>query len=30
MFENAADFRAFDIGAYIANQQVIILEFHAD
>jgi hypothetical protein len=26
-FENAADFRAFDLGAYIANQQVIILEF---
>ena len=27
VFENAADFRAFDIGAYIANQQVIILEY---
>jgi hypothetical protein len=27
VFENTADFRAFDIGAYIANQQVIILEF---
>ncbi|QRI66780.1 hypothetical protein JQ506_26925 (plasmid) [Shinella sp. PSBB067] len=30
VFENAADFRAFAIGAYIANQQVIILEFPAD
>lgn len=26
VFENAADFRAFDIGSHIANQQVIILE----
>lgn len=30
VFENATDFRAFDIGAYIANQQVNILEFPAD
>jgi len=29
-FENAADFRAFDIATYIADQQVIIPKFSAD
>lgn len=27
VFQNASEFRAFDIGAYIANQEVVILEF---
>ena len=27
VFQNAAEFRAFDIGSYIANQKVVILEF---
>jgi len=27
VFQNASEFRAFDIGSYIANQKVVILEF---